>query len=123
CVTCHRLDNLGHQVGPDLIAALPNKTPDQLLIDLLDPSREVDPRYLAYLVTTRQGRTLTGLIAAETATSVTLRRAEGIEEVLLPTQVEQIQTTTKSLMPDGLEQQLKPQDVADLIAYLKRPRK
>ncbi len=123
CAACHTLDGQGKQVGPDLLAALPNKTPQQLLLDLLDPSREVDPRYLAYLATTTQGQTLTGLIAAETATSVTLRRAEGVEDVLLRTKVDQIQATTKSLMPEGLEQQLKPQDVADVIAYLLRKRK
>src|SRR5207248_1105395 len=50
CTACHRLENEGHEVGPDLLSALRNKSPEQLLIDILDPSREVDPRYLNYLV-------------------------------------------------------------------------
>lgn len=73
CAICHRLDDVGVQVGADLLAALRNKSPEQLLIDILDPSREVDPRYLAYQITTLRGQILTGLIAAETAASITLK--------------------------------------------------
>jgi putative membrane-bound dehydrogenase-like protein len=118
CTTCHRLDNDGFEVGPDLLPALRNKSREQLLADLLDPSREVDPRYVNYLVTTRKGRTLSGLIAAETASSLTLRRGERAEDTVLRSQIEEVQATGKSLMPEGLEAQLSKQDVADLIAYL-----
>jgi putative membrane-bound dehydrogenase-like protein len=120
CSTCHRLEGVGSEVGPDLLSALKNKSADQLLIDILDPSREVDPRYLAYNVTTTTGRTLSGLIAADTAASLTLRRGEKVEEVVLRGQIETIEVTGKSLMPDGLEAQLSKQDIADLIAYLMR---
>jgi putative membrane-bound dehydrogenase-like protein len=118
CAACHRLENVGTEVGADLQAALPNKTAGQLLLDILDPSREVDPRFLEYALTTNAGRVVSGLIVAETASSVTLRRAEKQEETILRSQIDTIQSTTKSLMPDGLEQQLSRQDVADLIAYL-----
>jgi putative membrane-bound dehydrogenase-like protein len=118
CASCHQLENVGHQVGPDLLAALGNKSGEQLLNDILDPSREVDPRYLNYVVTTTDGRTFSGLIAAETATSLTLRRGEGAEDTLLRSRIEAVQATTQSVMPDGLEQQLSKQDVADVIAYL-----
>jgi putative heme-binding domain-containing protein len=102
-----------------LLSALRNKSREQLLTDLLDPSREVDPRYLNYVITTKKGQTLTGLIAAETASSVTLRRGEKAEDTVLRSQIEEIQATAKSLMPEGLEMQLNKQDVADLIAYLR----
>ncbi len=118
CATCHRLENVGVEVGADLQAALGNKTPSQLLIDILDPSREVDPRFLEYTVTTTAGRVVNGLLASETASSVTLRRAEKQEETILRSQIDSIRTTSKSLMPDGLEQQLSRQDLADVIAYL-----
>jgi putative membrane-bound dehydrogenase-like protein len=118
CATCHRLENEGIEVGPDLLSALRNKSREQLLIDILDPSREVDPRYLNYVVTTRKGQTLTGMLAAETASSITLRRGEKAEDTILRNQIEEIQATSKSLMPEGLEMQLSKQDVADLIAYL-----
>ena len=65
------------------------------------------------------------MIAAETASSITLRRAEKAEDVLLRNQIDTIEATAKSPMPDGLETQLNAQDMANLIAYLQavgRPR-
>jgi putative membrane-bound dehydrogenase-like protein len=118
CSVCHRLENEGFEVGADLLAALKTRTPDSLLIDILDPSREVDPRFLNYVVTTRDGRVLTGTIAVESPSSITLRRAEKSEDTILRSQIEDVQATSKSLMPDELEKQLSRQDVADVIAYL-----
>jgi len=118
CATCHKLEDVGVQVGADLLAALRNKTSEALLIDVLDPSREVDPRFLAYEVTTTRGRVLTGIIAAETASSVTLKRGEGAEDTVLRSQIDKVESTGKSLMPEGLEMQLSKQELADLIAYL-----
>lgn len=123
CAACHRLEGHGVEVGPDLLAALRGKTPEALLTDLLDPSREVDPRYVTYLVTTREGQVLTGLIATETASSITLRRADKAEDTVLRSRIEEVQATSKSLMPENLENQLTFQDVADLIAYLLALRK
>jgi putative heme-binding domain-containing protein len=118
CSTCHRLENEGVEVGPDLLSALRNKTPETLLVDILDPSREVDPRYLNYQIVTKAGRVFTGMIGSETASSLTLRRAEKAEDTILRTQIDEIQATGKSLMPEGLETQLSKQDLADVIAYL-----
>jgi putative membrane-bound dehydrogenase-like protein len=118
CATCHRLENEGYEVGADLPSAIRGKGADYLLIAILDPSREVDPRYLNYIVTTKKGQTITGLIAAETASSVTLRRGDRAEDTILRGQIETIEATAKSVMPEGLEMQLSKQDLADLIAYL-----
>ena len=105
-------------MGPDLLSALRNKTPETLLIDILDPSREVDPRYLNYQIIAKSGRVFTGMIASETASSITLRRAEKAEDTILRQQIDEIQATGKSVMPDGLEMQLSQQDLADVIGYL-----
>lgn len=118
CTVCHRLDNEGFEVGPDLLSALRNKSGEQLLNDILDPSREADSRYLNYQITTKKGQVFSGLIAADTASSVTLRRGEKAEDAILREQIDAIEGTGKSLMPEGLEMQLSKQDVADLIAYL-----
>jgi putative heme-binding domain-containing protein len=118
CATCHRLENEGVEVGPDLLSALRNKSREQLLTDVLDPSREVDPRFINYVVVTKAGQSFTGLIASETASSVTLRRAEKAEDAVLRGDIEAIEATTKSVMPEGLEMQMTKQDVADVIAYL-----
>jgi putative membrane-bound dehydrogenase-like protein len=118
CAACHRLENVGNEVGANLMAALSNKTKEALLIDILDPSREVDSRYINYRVTTLNGQTFTGILAVETPSSITLRRAEKAEDVILRSQIDEIAATTKSLMPEEFEKQLSKQDVADVIAYL-----
>ena len=119
CATCHRLEDHGTEVGPDLKTNLRHKTPEQLLVAILDPSREVDRRYVNYIVETKSGRSVSGVIAAETATSLTLRRAEKIHEVILRSQIESIADTGKSLMPDGLEKEMDRRALADVIAYLR----
>jgi putative membrane-bound dehydrogenase-like protein len=117
CFVCHRLEGVGHEVGPDL-AALANKSAAYLMQEILDPNRNVDSRYLEYVVQTKNGRTFNGLLAAETATSITLRGQEGKEQVLLRTDIEELSSSGKSLMPEGLEKDLGLQDMADLIAFL-----
>ncbi len=119
CSACHKLDGVGHEVGPNLLAVLGNKSGEDLLVSVFDPNREVDPRYLTYQVGTADERVLTGIVVAETPTSITIRRAEGAEDVILRTNLALFRATTLSLMPVGLEKELKPQDVADLFAYLR----
>src|SRR5271157_1318364 len=82
CATCHRLGGLGVEVGP-ILGALTEKNPETLLISILDPNRAFEPRYASFTVATNDGRLFTGLIASETASSVTLRREEGKEDVVL----------------------------------------
>jgi putative heme-binding domain-containing protein len=119
CLACHQTQGQGHRVGPDL-AGIGNRPTEALIEDLLDPSKEVAPDFRDFILVTRDGRQLSGLLAAETASSVTLRRAEGVEDTVLRTEIEDLRTTGKSLMPEGLEQVLRPQDVADLLAFLRR---
>jgi putative membrane-bound dehydrogenase-like protein len=118
CATCHRLEGVGFETGPDLLSALPGKGADELLVAILDPNREVDPRYLEYIVTTSDGRVFTGRIMTETASSITLRRGENAEDVILRNRIDEIHSTGRSLMPEGLEMQLSMQDLADVIRYL-----
>jgi putative membrane-bound dehydrogenase-like protein len=118
CTACHRLENTGYEVGANLMSALRNKSKEALLIDILDPSREVDPRYLNYQATTTSGRSISGLLAVETPTSITLRRGEKAEDTILRSQIDELRVTTKSLMPEEFEKQLDKQQLADLIEYL-----
>jgi putative membrane-bound dehydrogenase-like protein len=117
CANCHRLEGEGHAVGPDL-EAVRHQAPEQILTSILDPNREVSPNYLEYLVTTRDGRTTSGVIVAETVTGVTLRRAGGAEETVLRRDIEELAGTNRSLMPEGLEQSVNMQEMADLLAFL-----
>lgn len=119
CAACHKLDGVGFDVGANLLAALPSKSGEDLLAAVFDPNREVDPRYVSYSVVTDDDRVLTGIVAAETPTSITLRRADGKEDVILRSNIATQRSTSLSLMPVGLEKELQPQDVADLFAYLR----
>ncbi len=118
CATCHRAQGQGVDVGPNL-ATVQGRSPEDLLIHILDPNREVAPVYLNYNVATSDGRVLSGVIADESVNSITLKRAEGVTDVIPRGQIEAITSTGQSLMPEGLEKGLAPQDFADLIAYLR----
>jgi putative membrane-bound dehydrogenase-like protein len=117
CASCHRLGKEGFEVGPDL-AILTDKSPEALLIAILDPNRAFETKYTDFTVATVDGRVMNGLVANESATAVTLRRQDGKEDVLLRSQIEEMAASGQSLMPEGIEKDLKPRDLADLIAYL-----
>lgn len=117
CLACHRLGDEGHVVGPNL-ASIRGRTPEDILIHILEPNREVAPDFLEYTVELKDGRVLTGLIESETATSLTLKRGEGATDSALRQDVERIGTTGKSLMPEGLDSRIPPDEMADLIGFL-----
>lgn len=116
CAACHSLHGEGRQVGPDL-AAVRHRTPEELLVHILDPNREVPPEFAAYVVVQNDGRVATGLIAAETPATITLRRAEAQEEIILRENIDSL-AEAGSLMPEGLEQRISPAEMAHLLAYL-----
>jgi putative membrane-bound dehydrogenase-like protein len=117
CSVCHELGNAGHHVGPDL-AAVVNKTPQYLLQEILDPNRNVDSRYVSYVAVTKEGRSHTGLLASESAGSISLKAQEGKLETILRSEIDELQSTGVSLMPVGLEKDLSKQNLADVITYL-----
>jgi putative membrane-bound dehydrogenase-like protein len=121
CSTCHRLGDRGHAVGPDLTATQ-FRDPEALLTHTLDPNRYVAPGDVQYVVSDKSGRVYTGLIASETASSLTLRRAEGAEDTILRSQIDELSSTGRSLMPDDLGSKLTHQEAADLISFLLKAR-
>lgn len=120
CIACHAMKGVGQRVGPDL-AAVGSRRRDLLLIDILDPSRHVTPDFAAFMAMTRQGRVVVGVIAAESSNSITLKRERGEQETILRSELEELRPTGKSIMPDGLEKLLSPQQLADVLEYLRRP--
>lgn len=121
CSVCHRLEEHGFAVGPDL-NALTDKSPSALLTAILDPNRAVEDKFLEYLAVGADGRQHLGMIASETSNAVTLLAQEGKQTVLLRNELESLSATGRSLMPEGLERELSEQDVADVIAYLRATR-
>jgi len=118
CSICHKVGNVGIQVAPDL-SSVKNKSEADLLIAILDPNREAQPNFNVYSVITLQGQILTGIIAAETSNSMTLRRAEAKEDVILRSNIDELISNGISLMPEGFEKELNAQEIADVIAFVK----
>ena len=118
CAACHTLRGAGGKVGPDL-SGVRHQPAEALLLHVLVPNYEVTPAYQAVTVTLQDGRAVSGWVAAETETSLTLRTAFGTEETILRKAVTALAATGVSLMPDGLEQAMTKAEVAGLIAYLK----
>lgn len=118
CATCHRVAGIGIDVGPD-IADTRTKTLSGLLTDILIPNQAIDNNFVNYVVSTKDGKTLTGIIVGETASSLTLKRAEGQADVILRSQLDEVQSTGVSLMPDGLEKNITIAEMADLLDFLK----
>lgn len=119
CFQCHRLGTTGHQVGPDF-ASVQNKSAADLIIAILDPNREAQPQYQTYTAVTKQGQIHAGLIASETSASLTLKRAEAKEDVILRDTLDELVSNGVSLMPEGLEKDIDQQQLADIIAALKQ---
>jgi len=118
CATCHRVAGLGADVGPD-ISDTRIRSPESLLTDILDPNRAIDANYVNYVVLTTDGQVFSGIIAGESATAITLVRGANEKQTILKEHIESIRSTGQSLMPEGFEQELTPQDLADLIFFLK----
>ena len=120
CAICHRLQGEGQSIGPDL-GTMADKPAPELVVAILDPNRAVDPAYTAYTAITKDDREFTGVLASESATSITLRLAGGAQEQILRADLRQFTSSGRSLMPEGFESALRPQDLADLIAFVQNP--
>jgi putative membrane-bound dehydrogenase-like protein len=125
CSLCHRLGETGYAVGPDL-TALTDRSPESLLVAIFDPNRAVEAKFMSYTAITADGLTHAGMLSAETSTSITLLASEGKQVSLLRADLEALESSSKSLMPEGMEKDLTTQNAADLVQYLrgfKPPRK
>jgi len=107
----------GNDLGPSLAAA---KTlgQEKFLASILEPNAKVAPGYEAHVATMRDGENVVGILKAETESSVVIDQP-GIGRTVLPRgNVIGMQANAWSLMPEGLEQGMQHQDMADLLAYL-----
>ena len=117
CSKCHLLEGVGVELGLPL-NTIGNRGPETILLAVLDPNREVNPAYLNYVVITNEGLSMTGMISSETATSITLNRAEGESDTVLRANIDELVNTGQSIMPEGQEKLLTKQEMADVIQYL-----
>ena len=120
CMTCHQAHGAGVAVGPALAGEA--KQPEEtLLVSILAPSAQITGGYTTYTLLTTGGQVFTGLLAADTASSVTLKQQEGKTQTVLRKEIAELTASPVSLMPESLGKALSPQDVADILAWLRDP--
>jgi len=120
CLQCHAMQGEGARIGPDL-SGIATHSRETLLVDILDPSRQVLPDFVSHTVVTTDGETLTGLIMAESTASVTVRRPNAPDATIQRNRIKELKADGKSLMPDGLEAGMTVPDMADLLSFLRQP--
>jgi putative membrane-bound dehydrogenase-like protein len=117
CAQCHLIYGEGQDVGPDLTSNGRNDY-DQLLSNVFDPSLIIGAAYQATTIATTQGRILTGLVVEDSAQRVLLKTQGGKLETVPRGEIDEMKVSKVSLMPEGIEKQLKEQEVIDLFAFL-----
>ena len=118
CAKCHQPRVQSGRVGPDL-SGINMKSKEELLDAILNPSAAIEPRFVNYLVTAKDGRMYDGVLASETAGALTLRGGAEEDVTILRSNIAEIRSSTISLMPEDLEKSMGKQDLADVIAYLR----
>ena len=123
CSECHRIGEIGFNVGPYIgdftIKSSVRDNPGAILESILNPNRAIDASYLSYTIATNSGKVHAGLIAQETGSSVTLKQAKEKLLTILRNEIEEIRSNRTSLMPDGFEKNISVEQMADLIEFLR----
>ncbi len=120
CAACHRFAGRGVELGPNL-ETIRGWDREKILLNILDPNREVAASYIAYEIELKDGGSVSGMIAEENPGSIKLKRIGAAEETILRQNIARITSSAQSLMPEGLEAAIAPQDMADLLAFLAAP--
>ena len=118
CRNCHRVSDHGKAVGPDLTGIGSRLSRREILVNILDPSRRIDPKYQTWLLQTESGRTYSGLLIEKTDAGVVIRDSAGKDTHVLKDDIELLVAQKKSLMPDLLLRDATAQDAADLLAFV-----
>jgi putative heme-binding domain-containing protein len=118
CRTCHKIQDQGGEVGPDLSEIGKKYDRAKILENILDPSKEIDPKFQTYLVATKAGQVLTGVVVERIPESVSLRDAQNKLLRLATADIEQIASQQQSIMPDLLLRDMTAAQVADLVEFL-----
>ena len=119
CRNCHKIGETGRAVGPDLTKIGAQRTSEELLESILEPSRKIDQKYALHTIETTAGRIHSGLMLRQDDSSVTLIDTAGQETKIQRNDIEEMVTQPRSMMPDLLVKDLTAQELADLLLYLK----
>lgn len=117
CGSCHVAHGVGHRVGPDL-EALSHRSVEDLASHVLDPNMAINPGYVSCVVELEDGRTLTGLLAVDGADAVTILQQESKQITVPRTEIADLRMLSTSLMPEGLDRLLTPDQLRAVIAFI-----
>jgi putative membrane-bound dehydrogenase-like protein len=118
CSMCHQVDGKdGIEMGPDL-ATVRHRPMPMLLADILEPSRSIAQHYETYQVERASGETLIGVISEQAPTAVTFRQGPGQSVTVRRSEIRQMRVVSQSTMPEALDQQITPEEMAHLLAFL-----
>ena len=117
CAKCHKLGNLGEQIGPNLTGFSVHPK-EKILHEILDPNSSVEGNYRQYTVATKNGQLVSGLLASETQTAVELIDSEAKRHVVLREDIDEMIASPKSLMPEGFEKSISVEEFTDLLEFL-----
>lgn len=118
CASCHVLFHEGGKIGPDLTSYQRDDL-ETMLTSVVDPNAEIREGYEGFLVKTRDGRLLSGFVADQGAQKLVLRGFDGSDASLPRDRVAEMTPLGRSLMPEGLLDDLSDQELRDLFAYLR----
>ncbi|MBI1313442.1 sulfatase-like hydrolase/transferase [bacterium] len=119
CSTCHRIGEKGGRIGPDLTTIGANRTSRDLLESIVFPSASIVRQYESFAVATDDGKTYAGLIVRETDDAVFVQQATGEPIAIRRSEIDVLTPSTVSIMPQGLEQALTEEQLADVVAWLR----
>jgi putative heme-binding domain-containing protein len=119
CIICHLNGKKGVRLGPDLTSIGAIRSERDLLEAIVFPSASIARYHEVVNVLTRDGSVVSGLLVRETVDEMFLSSAEGVVQSVAYREIEQARYSSVSLMPEGLDQLLKPEEIANLVAYLK----
>ncbi|MEC8973009.1 MAG: hypothetical protein VX509_03760, partial [Verrucomicrobiota bacterium] len=119
CALCHTHGSDGYAVGPDL-TGLRNQPAETLLLHIIVPNLEVVGGNTMYEVDTADGQAFAGLLAGDTPAQLTLKLPLGFTKTIARSDVKALRASPLSLMPNELEKTMTRQELANLIAFLKR---
>ncbi len=119
CLACHVADGQGIEVGPNLVT-VKTKGREGLLTAVLEPHKEVASQYISYTIQTKDGQTLTGLISQDDASSMTIKMMGGALITVQRSNIQGSSSTGQSLMPEGIEQGMTVEDMADLLTFIEQ---
>ncbi len=120
CTLCHSINGKGGNLGPDL-TNIGSRSDETLLTSILDPSRMVSWELTLQVITTNSGKVYSGMVSAETITSITIKQSDGKEHSILKENIKKRTYIEQSIMPEGYERIIDEKSMADLIAYLRNP--